>query len=580
MKTILFVCQHNASLSILAQACLEKIQVKNLHIKTAGIDPQPIHPATKRILKQYKLELKDHTPQSVEKVQLEEIDLAVLFGDSIASQCPLFFGNPAKLIWQMNDPLSSTESSANLDHLMEQAFQEMERHIHELVHFGYLDSFINIKSVSETILDSLSDGILVHDMNRKFFYGNKAAERITGFSLTEISGQDCHSVFSMGICSHNCPLQNNEYDPEKDIHHHQTEIRSKDGKKKRLQITRQALLDSKGNIIGLINAFRDMTREFELARRLGKEEHYAGIIGKHKKMELIFELIHDLSHSHIPVMILGESGTGKELIASAIHEQGIRAKKKFVPVNCSALPENLIESELFGHVKGSFTGAIRDKKGRFELADEGTIFLDEIGDISPTIQVKLLRVLQEGAFERVGSEDSIKVDVRVICATNKDLNKEIREGRFREDLYYRLCVMPIEVPPLRERRTDIPLIIRYFLKQYQKDFNHTNVVLSQEVQDILYEHDWPGNIRELQNVIQHALIKCKGEVVHPDHLPTMLTRQAAPKFTVQKRKKKLDVESVYNALNETNGNKVRAAELLRVSRATLYRFLEKEGLTV
>jgi transcriptional regulator with GAF, ATPase, and Fis domain len=277
----------------------------------------------------------------------------------------------------------------------------------------------------------------------------------------------------------------------------------------------------------------------------------------------------------VPVLIQGESGTGKELVAAAIHNEGARAGKQFVPVNCGALPETLLESELFGHVRGAFTGAVRDKKGRFELANGGTIFLDEIGDISPVMQVKLMRVLQEGTFERVGGETTIKVDVRLISATNKDIAREIAEGRFREDLFYRLSVVPITLPPLRERRLDIPLIANHVLRSSLKERGRTGVTFSAETMDLIMDYDWPGNVRELQNWIQFALVKCKGSSICPEHLPPLPGGRARA-VSVRSRSR-LSEPAVEEALRKTSGNKVKAAEELGVSRATLYRFMDKMG---
>ncbi|MCK5758335.1 MAG: sigma-54-dependent Fis family transcriptional regulator, partial [Clostridiales bacterium] len=296
-----------------------------------------------------------------------------------------------------------------------------------------------------------------------------------------------------------------------------------------------------------------------------------------EKMLEMFDLISDLAQSNVSVLIQGASGTGKELVAAAIHNEGPRANNMFVPVNCGALPETLLESELFGHVKGAFTGAVRDKKGRFELADKGTIFLDEIGDISAAMQVKLLRVLQEGCFEKVGGEETIYVDVRVVSATNKNLSEEIANGRFREDLYYRLNVVPVWLPPLRERRNDIPLLADYILRQtLESSSAEDNIELSGDALGIMMSYDWPGNVRELQNWIQFALVRCKGTIIMPEHLPPMPASHLYP-HTVQ-HKRKLDINIVKEALLRTSGNKVKAAKVLGVSRATLYRFLDTAEL--
>jgi transcriptional regulator with GAF, ATPase, and Fis domain len=305
------------------------------------------------------------------------------------------------------------------------------------------------------------------------------------------------------------------------------------------------------------------------------EEGFRGIIGRETVMQDLFDTIRQVSPTNAPVLIQGESGTGKELVAQAIHRESPRANAHFVPFNCGALPEGLVESELFGHVKGAFTGAVRDKKGRFELAQEGTIFLDEIGELKMETQVKLLRVLQEGRLERVGGEQTVQLDVRVISATNRNLEREVARKRFREDLYYRICVMPIRTPPLRKRQGDIPLLARFFLSRFGEENGLGGVAASDEVLDILSGYEWPGNVRELQNVIQYALVKSQGNTILPDHLPPAVRSDWTEKYKVRKKKDNLSRGRVYKVLDEVGGNKKQAAEVLGVSRSTLYRLLAR-----
>jgi len=320
----------------------------------------------------------------------------------------------------------------------------------------------------------------------------------------------------------------------------------------------------------------DITDLYQLKARIKSQKGFAGMIGQDLKMLELYENIQEVAHYNVPVLIQGESGTGKELVAGAIHTLSRRAEKPYIPVNCGAIPENLLESELFGHVRGAFTGAFRDKKGRFEMAHGGTIFLDEVSELSLPMQVKLLRVLQEGTFERVGSETTTRVDVRVISATNKNLKSEVTAGRFREDLYYRLCVMPFQMPPLRDRKGDIPLLAQYFLETMVDDQPEKAVKISPTAIGLMLEYHWPGNVRELQNAIQYGLVKCRGSEIQPQHLPLTIAKNytANDVRPRRKRKRKLTTENVREALKMTAGNKVKTAELLGVSRATLYRFIE------
>jgi len=302
---------------------------------------------------------------------------------------------------------------------------------------------------------------------------------------------------------------------------------------------------------------------------------FRGILGRDEKMQELSETIRQVARTDAPVLIQGETGTGKELVALAIHKESPRARKHFVPINCGALPEGLLETELFGHVKGAFTGAIREKRGRFELADGGTIFLDEVGELSPATQVKLLRVLQDGSFERVGGERTIRVDARVISATNKDLEEEVAAGRFRLDLYYRLCVMPIMLPSLRDRKGDIPLLAEHFLEHYSEESSGKKLTLSPMVLSIFMHHSWPGNVRELQNVLQFAYVKCQGRMIEPRHLPSNLQWIMPRPSRLRRRKSKLQPIAVAEALKKAGGNKRKAAQILGVSRSNLYRFFAR-----
>lgn len=328
----------------------------------------------------------------------------------------------------------------------------------------------------------------------------------------------------------------------------------------------RTIYDEHGEPLRSLGTVQDIT---ELKQ---KKDSFSGIIGCDSKMKDIFEMIKEISEVNVPVLIQGESGTGKELVARAIHNEGPRAHEAFVPVNCGALPEGLLESELFGHVKGSFTGALRDRKGRFEIANGGTLFLDEIADLSKVMQAKLLRVLQEGKFERVGGEKTISVDVRIISAANRDLKHEVGKGSFRDDLYYRISVVPIHIPPLRNRKTDIPLLVDHFLKQFSFKSQKSKII-SENALAVMIDYPWPGNVRELQSAIHYSLIKSKGKIIQPVHLPLELRKQKTNQLT-RGPSRRLEPEIVKAALIRSGGNKAKAARLLGVGRATLYRFLK------
>lgn len=323
---------------------------------------------------------------------------------------------------------------------------------------------------------------------------------------------------------------------------------------------------------------REKNKNILLSQALEKRYSFGNILGKNSRMQEIYEFISDISNTDSTVLIQGESGTGKELIARAIHFNSYRKTKPFVVANCSAYSQNLLESELFGHEKGSFTGAIRRKVGRFELAHGGTIFLDEIGEVSPPTQILLLRVLQDHRFERVGGEETLEVDVRVIAATNKNLMEEMKKGTFREDLYYRLNVIPLFVPPLRERKDDIPLLASHFLQKFTHEKKKEVASISPEVMETLLAHSWPGNVRELENILEHAIIIAKKDQVLPKDLPQYLLQKPLPAqqlVSLQDYERNL----ILKTLEETNWNKRQTSTRLKINRSTLYGKMKRYGLT-
>lgn len=439
----------------------------------------------------------------------------------------------------------------------------------------------------ERVLDNLNDGIIVHDLNRKIIFLNRAAEKITGYQRDKVLDKDCHKVFGRPFCDSFALFKEYAADNSIKTFSRRAPFSTPTGQTLDLEIKLSVLLGEDGIAIGIVTAFQDYTEI--LRQRLKTAEssisQFGGIIGGNSKMIDIFRQIQDVAAYDFPVYILGETGTGKELVAHAIHNCSPRKHGNFVPINCGALPEGLLESELFGHVRGAFSGAVKDKKGRLEMAHKGTVFLDEIGELPLNAQTRLLRFLQEGVIERVGDTESVKVDAHVICATNKDLKAEVLKGRFREDLFYRLNVIPLLLPPLRERKSDILLLLNHFLSRTAAYYETANPQrFSRDALEAMMDYDWPGNVRELQNAVQFAFVRCHGgAVVKLDDLPLELQNMKAA-ITVKPltgimAKERQDIRpdlspaAIAKAIEKANGNKTKAAKILGVSRATFYRHL-------
>jgi PAS domain S-box-containing protein len=514
----------------------------------------------------------------------------------------LVVGNPIRLHWPLagsgGDPLPGEAG-------LRQFCDEISRRVASLDEADCLHAFARYREENNLLVDSIDLGILVHDRHRRIARFNRAAEGITGLARGEVLGRDCHDLFPPGgFCGPKCSFCHGEM-PFGKGENHQYEVlyeHPRTGHRRlKLSVTGIDIGDHKTP--GVLVVFRDLTELSDLRQQLNRERTFHGMAGISPAMQDVFQTIQQVAFSDYPVLITGESGTGKELVAEAIHAESPRRKEPFVPVNCAALPESILESELFGHVRGAFTGAIRDKKGRFEMARGGTLFLDEIGELSPGLQVKLLRVLQEKRFERVGGEETHTADVRLISATNRDLTQMVARGEFREDFYYRLRVVPIDLPPLRERTADLPLLVDQILGRIRKETEKRILSVSPEAMRRFREYDWPGNVRELINALQFASISCNEEAIREEHLSAELRgameqrqrpRTGAPgtlpgrqvpqrvaaggegesRSVKPRRRTRLTPEAVREALDETGNNKARAARLLGVGRATLYRFLK------
>lgn len=428
----------------------------------------------------------------------------------------------------------------------------------------------------EAIFHSVNEGILTVDAELRVRQVNSTAEQILGIDPDNgVSGKLAAEVLGPGLESVLSALKETiaKRKPVIDIRI-AAKLPSKE--QKVLVMSTMPLVDDSGVQMGAVLLVRDVTRLTLLEKQLEDPHQYQNIVGKSPKMRDIFELIENVAETDSTVLLWGESGTGKELLAAAVHNVSPRAKKPFIKVNCAALSEDILESELFGHVKGAFTGAVKDRMGRFEAADGGTILLDEIGDVSHRLQLRLLRVLQEREFERVGDSVPIHVDVRIVASSNQDLMQKIRNGEFREDLYYRLNVVRIEIPPLRDRRDDIPLLVDHMCRRFNSVFKKEIMGLAPESMEIVMKHPWWGNIRELENAIERAFIVCHDSVILPSHLPPDIISygHGRPLLPVVRpvggRKEPLSREHILEVLRQTDWNVAKASRILGVARNTLY----------
>jgi PAS domain S-box-containing protein len=443
---------------------------------------------------------------------------------------------------------------------------------------------INVRPLNEiqtsSILDCIVEGVFTVDQELRITYFNHAAEKITGVPKNEAIGQYCFEALRTNICEKNCPVAES-LKTGKDSINLQVNILRPDGKQIPVSVNASVLKDEKGNIIGGVETFRDLSTIEALRKEIKKKYTFEDIVSKNHKILQIFSILPNIAESDSTVLIQGPSGSGKELFARAIHNLSFRKDKPFVAINCGALPDNLLESELFGYVKGAFTDAKKDKPGRFELAKGGTIFLDEVESLSPATQVKLLRVLQEKEFEPLGAIAPIKANVRVISATKDNLTNLISENKFRDDLYFRLNIMKIELPGLMERRDDIPLLINRFIDKFNHRMGKYILGVSNEVLSILMKYNYPGNVRELENIIEHAMVMCQNEEIQADHLPQELhsfDHHKTVNKSSEKPLKKTECQTILEALNKHDWNKNKVSEELRIHRSTLWRKMQKHGL--
>ncbi|OPY12386.1 MAG: Transcriptional regulatory protein ZraR [Syntrophus sp. PtaB.Bin138] len=433
---------------------------------------------------------------------------------------------------------------------------------------------------AEAILESISDGVFTVDMEWCVTSFNRAAEEITGVPRQEAIGRRCSDVFRSSMCGASCALRQT-LETGKPVIGKSGYIIDADGNRIPISISTAILRDGEGRVIGGAETFRDLSEVEALRQELEGKFRVGDLVSRSPLMQRVMEVLPAIASSPSTVLILGETGTGKELVARTIHSLSPRNQGPFIAVNCGALPDTLLESELFGYKTGAFTGAQKDKPGRFALAGGGSIFLDEIGEVSPALQVRLLRVLQERTYEPLGATRSEEADVRVIVATNKDLAEEVRRGRFREDLYYRVNVMRVELPPLRRRKEDIPFLVEQFVARFNGLQQKSIQGIAVEALSLLMAYDWPGNIRELENVIERAFILCNEGLIGISHLPGELTAHeltAGVDADVRFAHDILDAQAIRAALERNAFNRLAAARELGIHKTTLFRRIKKLGI--
>jgi len=427
--------------------------------------------------------------------------------------------------------------------------------------------------VTDIILESISDGVFTVDGDWRITSFNRAAERITGIPRKDALGRPCSEVFRSSLCETGCALRRTTETGEAVVGRPASVVDAQ-GRRVPVSISTALLRDARGRVVGGVETFRDLSQIEELRKELESSHSLGDMVGRSRAMQRLFGILPQLAASESTVLIQGATGTGKELVARALHDLSPRRDGPFVAVSCGALPEALLESELFGYEAGAFTGAVKDKPGRFALAEGGTLLLDEIGEVSPATQVKLLRVLQEKTYEPLGSTEARKADVRVLAATNRDLAALVKEGRFRQDLFYRVHVVPLEVPPLRERKEDIPLLVEHFVGRLNRLQDRAVEGVSPEALGLLMACDWPGNVRELENAIEHAFVLCREGLIEPGHLSEDF-RARAPGATQPGKAsatlRETEARMIMEALRRNGFNRLATARELDIHKSTLFR---------
>jgi PAS domain S-box-containing protein len=435
-----------------------------------------------------------------------------------------------------------------------------------------------IQAHHQIILDSIADGVFTVDMEMHITSFNRAAESITGFSRNDAVGLPCFDVLRANVCEENCLLRQT-IETQQPVINFPVYILRADKKLIPISVTTALLKDAGGQTIGGVETFRDLTAVDKLRKVIRKQHSFEDIVSKNAKMQDLFAILPQVAESNCSVLIEGDSGTGKELVARAIHNNSPVRDGPFVAINCGALPDNLCESELFGYKAGAFTDAKKDKPGRFALAQDGTLFLDEIGDISPAVQSRLLRVLEEKVYEPLGATKPCATNARVITATNRNLQKLVRDGKFRDDLYFRIDIVKLSLPPLSERKEDIPLLLDHFIDQFNHLSGRKIVGISQKAVAALMLHDWPGNVRELENAIEHAFVLCLDGIIRLHHLPARVVPQGGlPLGATGLSLREAEKRTIVQALERNQWKKMATARELDIDKNTLRRKIKRLGI--
>jgi PAS domain S-box-containing protein len=442
----------------------------------------------------------------------------------------------------------------------------------------------HLKNQTQIVLDSIADGVFTVNSDLRVTTFNRSAEKITGIKKEEAIGRYCWEVLRASICEKRCSLKHTMA-TGRPVVNQSIYIVNLRGEQVPVSISTALLKDEHGKVIGGVETFRDLSVVEQLRKELSRRHSFQDIISKNREMQRLFGVLEQASESDATILLEGESGTGKELFAKAIHALSPRKTGPFITINCASLPDTLLESELFGYEKGAHSTAFKDKPGRIAIAEGGTLFLDEIGDISPALQVRLLRVLQDKTYEPLGSTKSLKVDIRVVAATNKNLDGLVEQGKFRQDLYYRINVVKLVLPPLRERREDIPLLVEHFIRKFSRLNSKEIQGISPEVVPVLMSHDFPGNVRELENIVEYGTVVCKNGFIGMEHLPDYLKRRSEPTRERPSQEKTYSLEDMqksylYEALRRNHWNRTTTAAEMGVHPTTLWRKMKRFNIEV